>query len=135
MAYQRLEPGEQRFLRAACHGGKRKADGDTIVVEEFELYDIKVFGVRPKVEKVENESVEEKVEQKENRENHKKDKKKFDKKKDDVKPRDNKINQPKEMVLGGEDVQNKNQKNAENSDKNGFKNKGRGKFFHKNNKK
>ena len=28
MAYQSLEPGEQGFLRAACHGGKRKADGD-----------------------------------------------------------------------------------------------------------
>ena len=31
---------------------KRKADGDTIVVEEFELYDIKGFGVRPKIERM-----------------------------------------------------------------------------------
>ena len=111
---------------------KRMADCDTIVVEEFELYDIKGFGVRPKPEKIEEEKPqEEKSQTKENKENFKKNKKKFHDKKDRDEMKENKPNQPQEMVLGGENKEPQSEK----SGKKNFKHKGHGKFFHKNNKK
>lgn len=111
---------------------KRKADGDTIVVEEFELYDIKGYGVRPKPEKIEEEErpKEEKAQAKENKENLKKDKKKFSDKKERTE-KENNANEAHEMILGGEGKDSQDEKEK----KKNFKHKGRGKFFHKNNKK
>ena len=110
---------------------KRKADGDTIVVEEFELYDIKGFGVRPKPEKKEEKDQEEKTQVREDKANFKKDKKKNNDKKGRGEAKENKPNEPQEMVLGGETKDSQEEK----GNKKNFKNKGRGKFFHKNNKK
>ena len=109
---------------------KRKAEGDTIVVEEFELYDIKGYGVRPQPEKIEDEKPQvEMAQAKEKKENFKKEKKKFsDKKEHEV--NEKKTNEPEEMILGGE----KKDSPEEKKGKKNFKHKGRGKFFHKNNK-
>lgn len=114
---------------------KRKADGDTIVVEEFELYDIKGFGVRPKEDKVEDEgsSSEESIQQSDKtKEKIKKDKKKFDERNNS---KEKSQKEPEEMMLGGDEKTDNQNKQAEENQRKNFKRKGRGKFFHKNNKK
>lgn len=114
---------------------KRKADGDTIVVEEFELYDIKGFGVRPKEEKQEERKPESGVEKVQTLENEKprKDKKKFEPRNKEHKEKS--PQEPKEMILGGDDKANHENRDKDGAQKKNFKRNGRGKFFHKNNKK
>lgn len=121
---------------------KRKADGDTIVVEEFELYEIKGFGQKP-VEKIEEKEV--KREEKNNSQNKENLKKKnferVEKPFKDNKPKEkfnnqNEKNKPQEMMLGGGKNSNQREENNDNNEKNnkGF-NKNKKKFFNKNNKK
>ena len=118
---------------------KRVADGDTIVVEEFELYDIKGFGKKPepKEEKqLEENSEQEQLKNKnEKREKFRKDKKKFDDKKHQTNAENKIINEPQEMILGGEEKTNKNTDSESDSAKKSFKRRPHGKFFNKNNKK
>lgn len=116
---------------------KRMADGDTIVVEEFELYDIKGFGKRPEIKEEEKEQEERNLQKNEDKA-EKKDKLKKDKKKFDKTTHQNKTkeqsNQPEEMILGGEDKISK-KTDSESGDRKKFKRKPHGKFFNKNNKK
>lgn len=110
---------------------KRKADGDTFVVEEFELYDIKGFGKRPEtIEETVKESKMEKIGQESGKEKPRKDKKRFDAKNQEKKPVREEL---KEMILGAEE---QSQKTKDDGLKNKeFKPKGKGRFFNKNRKK
>ncbi len=100
---------------------KRKAEGDTIVVEEFELNQIKGYG-EPKKEETQ-------VKTNEHKKPEKQEIKKFDKKE--------KQQKPQEMILGGEkkveDNPEKESKNEEGKNKK-FNNKNKKKFFKKNDK-
>lgn len=107
---------------------KRQAEGDTIVVEEFELYDLKGYGKKP-----EEKQAKEKVFDKQNREervnraekNHEKHE---NNREQNVKPIVN--DAPVEMTLGGED-----KKNEVADKKKKFNKHGHRKFFNKNDKK
>lgn len=121
---------------------KRKADGDTIVVEDFELGDLKGYEIYKKPEKQEQKQAEtqdnqtkEHSEEPKKQENRKEDKKHKFKQKDKRKE-----NEPKEMILGGEDkkevVHNKEVENSgEKQHNKKFHHKNRKNFFNKNNKK
>lgn len=116
---------------------KRKADGDTIVIEEFELYEIKGFGQKP-VEKIE---VQREEKSKFVTENHteKTSEKNFksNNQNNDRFEKHNDKEKPQEMMLG-ENKSALKQDNAKQSDENGKDrvfNKNKKKFFNKNNKK
>ncbi len=117
---------------------KRVADGDTIVVEEFELYDIKGFGKKPEPyeeEKVAEEIKEQKnIEKVESKERFKKEKKKFDEQNHQNKTKEQ-VNKPEEVILGGEAKQTKVKENESGEKRKFFKRKPNDKFFNKNNKK
>ena len=101
---------------------KRKAEGDTIVVEEFELNQIKGYG-EPKKEETQSKTNEHKKPEKQEN-------KKFDKKE--------KQQKPQEVILGGETkAENKPEKESKSEEgKNKkFNNKNKKKFFKKNDKK
>lgn len=101
---------------------KRQAEGDTIVVEEYELYDLKGFGKKPEKEEIidtKQNSHEQKVHEK-TKEQPKQDK-------------------GEEMNLG---LQSKNENNAKTNNEDGerkfnknFRNNKNRKFYNKNNKK
>ena len=109
---------------------KRKAEGDTIVVEDFELAKLKGYGPEEKADKSETKTEEKRAVQKTN--NREDEKKKSERKKQEHSKKFNKSEKdsaPKEMILGGE---SKNQDEKSDSEKNSEKNK---KFNHKNRKK
>lgn len=124
---------------------KRQAEGDTIVVEEFELYEIKGFGVKPEVKQVDNSKNESKEHVK-NKDNFSKQKdvqgrveeiQKTSKQKDfhssQEKQEDNK---PQEITLGLKPrKQEKDGTSEEKKDNKKFHHKRNKKFFNKNNKK
>ena len=99
---------------------KRKADGDTIVVEDFELNQLKGYGAEKKEEK-QVKPLEKKNEKRP--EEKKKENKKFEKQEK---------SEPKEMILGGE---NKNEEKSGEEKKNKKINKNKKKFYKKNDKK
>ncbi|MBR3885943.1 MAG: stage 0 sporulation protein [Clostridia bacterium] len=100
---------------------KRKAEGDTIVVEEFELNQIKGYG-EPKKEETQSKTNEHKKPEKQEN-------KKFDKKE--------KQQKPQEIILGGETkAPNKPEKESKSEEgKNKKFNNNKKKFFKKNDKK
>ena len=112
---------------------KRKAEGDTIVVEEFELGDLKGYEGEKKKEKPQNNK-KESSQTKEIEENKK------EQQKQNIKKEKNQNFEPKEMVLGGEDksepVQKSDNENlGEKQNNKKFHHKNRKNFFKKNNKK
>ena len=110
---------------------KRKVDGDTFVVEEFELYDIKGYGKRPEpIEETVKESKMEKTGQEPSKEKPRKDKKRFDAKNQEKKPAREEL---KEMILGAEEQSQKTKDDGSRNKE--FKPKGKGRFFNKNRKK
>lgn len=107
---------------------KRKAEGDTIVVEDFALNQLKGYGEPDSEEKSEKKPVEKHVDKKPEQ-NKKPEKKKFEKHQKDF--------EPQEMVLGG-DLKNEAKPVAEKTgeeNKNRKFNKNKKKFFKKNDKK
>lgn len=122
---------------------KRKADGDTIVVEEFELGDLKGYeSEKKKPEAQEQKNIEKKeAQQKPQVEDQKKFENKKEDKKNKFKNKDKrKDNEPKEMILGGEEKKESASKtDSENSGEKQhgkkFHHKNRKNFFNKNNKK
>ncbi len=126
---------------------KRKADGDTIVVEDFELGDLKGYEHEKKHDKKperQEHKQENKQEKQDNRpEDQRKDFQKNNKKderKKDFKHKDkNKNQEPKEMMLGGEEKKPEQkaetqENSSENNNKKKFHHKNRKNFFKKNNK-
>lgn len=119
---------------------KRKADGDTIVIEEFELGDLKGYESEKKPEKQEQKKPENnqpnsQAEEQKKPENKKEDKRNKFKNKDKRKDKE-----PTEMILGGEGknesaskVETENSGEKQHNKK--FHHKNRKNFFNKNNKK
>lgn len=99
---------------------KRQAEGDTIVVEVFELYDLKGFGKKPEEPKVQEKQNKDVKFNKHNPNFEKKDK-------NNNRSEQNAKEMPIQMNLGSEDKSN-------NAQEKKFKNKNR-RFFNKNNKK
>lgn len=124
---------------------KRKADGDTIVVEDFELGDLKGYEHEKKPEKKEVEK-QEKTEKQDNSKNveHKKENQKPNNKKEEKKKHfnnkdKNKEFEPKEMILGGEEKSGESkteetEKSGEKQNNKKFRHRNRKNFFKKNNK-
>lgn len=107
---------------------KRKAEGDTIVVEDFALNQLKGYGEPDSEEKSEKKPVEKHADKKPEK-NKKPEKKKFEKNQKD--------SEPQEMVLGGEaKIESKpaGEKSGEENKNKKF-NKNKKKFFKKNDKK
>ena len=107
---------------------KRKAEGDTIVVEDFALNQLKGYGEPDSEEKSEKKPVEKHADKKPEQ-NKKPEKKKFEKHQKD--------SEPQEMVLGGESKIESNpagEKSGEENKNRKF-NKNKKKFFKKNDKK
>ena len=101
---------------------KRKAEGDTIVVEDFELNQIKGYGEPKKEETQAKTNDSKKTEKQEN--------KKFDKKE--------KQSKPQEVILGGEskaETKPENESKNEEGKNKKFNNRNKKKFFKKNDKK
>lgn len=109
---------------------KRQAEGNTLIVEDYELYDLKGYGEKPK------QSQENTAQDKSSNFKHNK---KEEYKKDIKQSQGNNLKQkdaekPIEVVLGGEEKPNSNENNFGFKKKN-FHNKNKRKFFNKNDKK
>ena len=120
---------------------KRKAEGDTIVVEDFDLNDLKGYGSPEKQEKKQEEKHADKKAEKHNDKKQEEKKKTEEKKKPDNKKfeKHEKKNdsKPEEMILGGEPKKTDKQSNEKSGEENKNKkfNKNKKKFFKKNDKK
>lgn len=113
---------------------KRKAEGDTIVVEDFALEDLKGYGDPSKKEKKQEEKAHDKKPVEKNNDKKPEEKKKTENKKFEKHEKDS---EPKEMILGGE-PKSENKSAGEKSgedNKNKKFNKNKKKFFKKNDKK
>ena len=112
---------------------KRKADGDTIVVEDFALEDLKGYGDPSKKEKKQEEKHADKKPVEKNNDKRPEEKKKTENKKFEKREKTN-DSKPEEMILGGESKnENKpaNEKSGEENKNRKF-NKNKKKFFKKN---
>lgn len=113
---------------------KRQAEGDTIVVEEYELYEIKGFG-----KKLEQEQKEKSIKQENNQEKAEK-KEKLNREKFESKKNNEQMDKKQEESIPieidlGESKENNEQKNIDKHGKKFNKNFKHKKFYNKNNKK
>lgn len=110
---------------------KRQAEGDNIIVEEYQLYELKGFGEKPEQEKVQDKP---KYHEKNNADNHKN---RSERKENFEQIGDKQM--PEEISLGlpnhAENAEKFNQDGGDRKQKHNFRHNKNKKFFNKNNKK